>query len=149
VGLADKNEGPASSTGSSAPNRFDPAAKVDLDINAPVRFRFRCRGRRYSAEVETSAAGTVVRVTADAGYIPYSAESPELRRTLLKALSMPPTGIEVAADQRILLKAEMPVALPVRPERVVATAAALAMALGSGGTLDRFAKLYETSAEGP
>jgi hypothetical protein len=62
---------------------------------------------------------------------------------------MPPTGIEVAADQRILLKAEMPVSPPVRPERVVATAAALAMALGSGGTLDRFSKLYQTGHERP
>ena len=147
MGLSDKNEEPASSTGSSVPNRFDPKAKVDLEVRAPVRFRFRCRGRRYSAEVETSAAGTVVRVIADAGYIPYTADSPDLRRTLLKALAMPPTGIEVAADQRILLKAEMPVDSPVRPERVVATAAALAMALGSGGTLDRFSKLYESSPE--
>lgn len=130
-----------------APSPDPSAQRLELEVSAPVRFRFRCRGRRFDAEVASSAAGTVVRVVAEAGFIPYSAEAPDLRRSLLRELTTPPSGISVGPDQRILLRAEMPIEQPARPERVVATAAALALALGSGGILERFARLYDGAAE--
>lgn len=134
----DNNDGPA-------PTRPDPKPELEVKVQAPVQFRFRCRGRRFSAEVATTGRGTVVRVSADAGYVPYTAESRPLRRTLLKALTTAHDGVEMAADQRIVLKSEMTVDPPVCPERVVATAAALAIT--GADTLARLARLYAEPSE--
>jgi hypothetical protein len=121
-------------------------------VEAPVRFRFRCGGRRFSAEVVARARGHVVRVTADAGYVPYTAESLPLRRMLLKALAAgvgtaAGAGIELAPDQRILLTAEMSIDPPIRPEHVVATATALAIT--SGDALSQIARLCSHAPEAP
>jgi hypothetical protein len=106
-----------------------------------MAFRFRCFGRRFSVEVEPRGGGAVVRLAADAGLVPYTAESPALRRRILAALAADAARFEVLPDQRIRLRADMAVAAPLRPARVIAAAAALA--ISSVPALDRLAGLYE------
>jgi hypothetical protein len=120
------------------------ATADDGEVTSPMAFRFRCFGRRFAAEVEPRDHGAVVRLAADAGVVPYSAESPALRRRVLAAVAAESALFEVLPDQRIRLRTDMRVAAPLRPARVIAAAAALA--ISSVPALDRIAALFEEGA---
>lgn len=97
------------------------------DVDRPLRFRFTACGIAFEADLADSKAP--LRLRANLGKLPYSAESPDARRlarTVMAATDRLRRGhILLSPEQDILLEGELNPPSPRTPVAVIATAVSL------------------------
>lgn len=97
-----------------------------LAPKAPVDFRFRWQGLGFVAGVREVEDGARLRLLGDLGPIPFSAEAPGERRTLLELISWSNADGKcrfiVDPRQRLTLLGEAPVPTPLTGAGIVASA---------------------------
>lgn len=95
---------------------------VDGDLPPPIRSAFTVEGQRYRLTLQPEDGTFRLRVHADCGILPYTAENAEARSRVLRALpriaGLPLAKVGVTQRQRLLVIGEWSIDGPMTPHAV-------------------------------
>ncbi|MDA0656430.1 MAG: hypothetical protein O2912_08500 [Proteobacteria bacterium] len=101
--------------------QFDATGHASMrDPDQPLRFQFRYRGMAFHAKVEFSDTENArLCLTGILGSVPFTIESPELRRAVLPLIVLAnnkiPNRIKIIENRHVVYTDEVILALPITP----------------------------------